>query len=73
MRSIVQACKRRKTSPRPRRRSRPTSKILAKNPKDEEAYKAIAYLYGAIKEDDKLRQWISDRAASDTTEPEKAS
>src|SRR6185312_6233137 len=47
--------------------------ILAKNPQDEEAYKAIAYLYGAIKEDDKLRQWISARAASDATEPEKRS
>ena len=46
-------------------------KLLEKNPKDEEAYKAIAYLYGAIKEDDKLRQWISARAASDTTEPTK--
>jgi tetratricopeptide (TPR) repeat protein len=45
--------------------------ILAKNPKDDEAYKAIAYLYGAIKADDKLRQWISARATSDTTEPEK--
>lgn len=45
--------------------------ILAKNPKDDEAYKAIAYLYGAIKEDDKLRQWISARAASDATEPTK--
>jgi tetratricopeptide (TPR) repeat protein len=45
--------------------------ILAKNPKDEEAYKAIAYLYGAIKEEDKLRQWIAQRAASDSTEPEK--
>src|SRR5215216_3266433 len=45
--------------------------ILAKNPQDEEAYKAIAYLYGAIKEDDKLKQWISSRAASETTEPEK--
>jgi len=45
--------------------------ILAKNPQDDEAYKAIAYLYGAIKEDDKLTQWISSRAASDTTEPEK--
>jgi tetratricopeptide (TPR) repeat protein len=47
--------------------------ILARNPKDEEAYKAIAYLYGAIKEDAKLRQWISDRATSDATEPEKRS
>src|SRR5690242_6303490 len=45
--------------------------ILAKNPKDDEAYKAIAYLYGAIKEDDKLRQWISARAASDAAEPTK--
>jgi tetratricopeptide (TPR) repeat protein len=45
--------------------------ILAKNPQDEEAYKAIAYLYGAIKEDGKLRDWISQRAASESTEPEK--
>ncbi len=46
-------------------------KILEKNPKDEEAYKAIAYLYGAIKEDDKLRDWIAKRANSDSVEPEK--
>jgi len=45
--------------------------ILQNNPKDDEAYKAIAYLYGAIKEDDKLRQWIATRAASESTEPEK--
>ena len=45
--------------------------LLERNPRDEEAYKAIAYLYGAIKEDDKLRQWISSRAASDSTEPSK--
>ena len=45
--------------------------ILNKNPQDEEAYKAIAYLYGAIKEEDKLRQWIAQRAASDATEPVK--
>lgn len=45
--------------------------ILAKNPQDEEAYKAIAYLYGAIKEDAKLREWIAARAASEATEPEK--
>src|ERR1044071_6646231 len=36
--------------------------LLDKNPKDEEASNAIAYLYGAIKEDDKLRQWIAARA-----------
>ena len=45
--------------------------LLAKNPQDEEAYKAIAYLYEATKQDAKLRQWITDRAASDTTQPEK--
>jgi len=45
--------------------------ILRKNPQDEEAYKAIAYLYGAIKEDAKLKQWISQRATSETAEPEK--
>jgi len=45
--------------------------ILQANPKDEEAYKAIAYLYGAIKDDNKLRQWIAARAANESTEPEK--
>jgi tetratricopeptide (TPR) repeat protein len=45
--------------------------IYDRNPKDDEAYKAIAYLYGAIHEDAKLRQWISSRATSDATEPEK--
>jgi tetratricopeptide (TPR) repeat protein len=46
-------------------------KILDRNPKDDEAYKAIAYLYGAIKQDDKLKEWITARAASDSTEPTK--
>jgi tetratricopeptide (TPR) repeat protein len=46
-------------------------KILEKNPNDEEAYKAIAYLFGATKAEDKLRQWITTRAASDATEAEK--
>lgn len=45
--------------------------LLEKNPQDEEAYKAIAYLYEATKQDDKLRQWITARAASDSTQPEK--
>ena len=39
--------------------------ILAKNPQDDEAYKAIAYLYGATKEDDKLKQWITARATNE--------
>jgi tetratricopeptide (TPR) repeat protein len=46
-------------------------KILERNPQDDEAYKAIAYLYGAIKEDKKLRDWISSRAANEAAEPEK--
>ena len=45
--------------------------ILKKNPQDEEAYKAVAYLYGALKEDKKLRDWITQRAANDATEPTK--
>lgn len=47
--------------------------LLARNPQDDEAYKAIAYLYESIKEYDKLRQWISARATSESTEPEKRS
>ncbi|HLE63445.1 MAG TPA: hypothetical protein VI750_09905 [Pyrinomonadaceae bacterium] len=46
-------------------------KLLERNPKDEEAYKAIAYLYGAIKEDDKLKQWIASRATNENAEPER--
>src|SRR5712691_8335024 len=45
--------------------------ILQRDPKNDEAYKAIAYLYGAIKEDDKLRTWIAARANDPTLEPEK--
>jgi tetratricopeptide (TPR) repeat protein len=45
--------------------------ILQKNPKNEEAYKAIAYLYGATKDEDKLRSWISSRANDSSVEPEK--
>src|SRR5438874_6434492 len=36
--------------------------ILAKNPNNEEAYKAISVLYAAIKDDAKLHEWISARA-----------
>lgn len=45
--------------------------LLNENPQNDEAYKAIAYLYGAIKEDAKLREWISARAANESAEPEK--
>ncbi len=46
-------------------------RILERNPQDEEAYKAIAYLLGAIKEDAKLRDWITARAANESAEPAK--
>ena len=45
--------------------------ILQKDPKNEEAYKAIAYLYGAVKDEDKLRSWISARANDTSVAPEK--
>lgn len=46
-------------------------KILQDDPKNEEAFKAIADLYGAIKEDEKQRQWILQRATDNSAEPEK--
>lgn len=48
-------------------------KILEKDPKNEEAYKAIAYLYGATKEDDKLKSWISSRATDSSVDAAKRS
>ncbi|HYU98752.1 MAG TPA: hypothetical protein VE977_07995, partial [Pyrinomonadaceae bacterium] len=45
--------------------------VLERNPKSDEAYKAIAYLYGATKENEKLRAWISARANDTTAAPEK--
>ena len=42
--------------------------VLEKDPKSDEAYKAIAYLYGATKDIEKLRSWISSRA-NDATVP----
>jgi tetratricopeptide (TPR) repeat protein len=46
-------------------------KILERNPSDDEAYKAIAYLYGAIKDNDTLKQWITARATNDAADPTK--
>lgn len=43
-------------------------KLLAQNPNNEEAYKAIAFLYGAIKEDQKQREWITQRASNNSVE-----
>ena len=41
-------------------------RILAQDSRHDEAYKAVAYLYAAIKEDDLLRQWILQRAIDPT-------
>ncbi len=48
-------------------------KILQADPKNEEAYKAIADLYGAIKEDQKQRDWIIQRANDNGADPQKRS
>ena len=37
-------------------------RILEHSPHDDEAYKAIAYLYGAVKEEELLRDWLMQRA-----------
>ncbi len=42
--------------------------VLQQDPANEEAFKAISVLYAAIKDDDKLREWISKRA-NDTSLP----
>jgi len=39
-------------------------RILDRIPDDDEAYKAVAYLYGAIKEDGLPREWILQRAGN---------
>lgn len=46
-------------------------KILEAEPTNEEAYKAIAFLYEKIKEDEKLRDWIIARANDGRVEPDK--
>jgi tetratricopeptide (TPR) repeat protein len=46
-------------------------KILETDPQNEEAYKAIAFLYEKIKEDAKLREWIMARASNNKVEPAK--
>jgi len=45
--------------------------ILADDPQNEEAFKAIASLYGSVREDQLQRQWIQQRAVDATFSPEK--
>jgi len=46
-------------------------KILEKDPKNEEAYKAVASLLGAIHEDQKQREWIEKRAHDPNIDPDR--
>ena len=46
-------------------------KILQIDPKNEEAYKAIASLLGAIKQDQKQREWITQRAIDPNADKDK--
>ena len=39
-------------------------RILERSPEDDESYKAIAYLYSAIKEDELSREWVLQRAGN---------
>jgi len=39
-------------------------RLLDRSPGDDEAYKAVAYLYGEIKEEELLREWIFQRAGN---------
>jgi tetratricopeptide (TPR) repeat protein len=39
-------------------------RILDRSPDDDESYKAVAYFYGAIKEEELLREWIFQRAGN---------
>lgn len=48
-------------------------KLLESNPKNEEAYKAVASLLGLIKEDSKQRDWIAARAADANADADKRS
>jgi len=43
-------------------------RVLAQNPKNDEAFKAISVLYSAIKDDQSLRAWITKRGA-DASQP----
>ena len=39
-------------------------RILERNPSDDEAFKAVAYLYSALKEEELFRDWILQRAGN---------
>jgi len=48
-------------------------RILSRNKLDDEAYKAIAYIYATLKEDEQLRNWVLQRAADSSFDNERRS
>lgn len=48
-------------------------RILEKNPNDDEAYKAVAALYGMLGESDTQRQWITTRATDNNVDAKRRS
>ncbi|MFN2455498.1 MAG: hypothetical protein ABR577_14890 [Pyrinomonadaceae bacterium] len=48
-------------------------KVLQQDPNNEEAYKAVASLYGTLKEEKKQRDWIMARATQESASPDKRS
>ena len=48
-------------------------KVLAADPTNDEAYNAVAALYGSLKDDNQQREWIMQRANLESAPPEKRS
>ncbi|MGB8508737.1 MAG: hypothetical protein WCD76_10050 [Pyrinomonadaceae bacterium] len=48
-------------------------KVLTEDPNNDDAYKAIVFLYGQMKNDDKVREMLMQRANLDSAKPEKRS
>jgi len=46
-------------------------KLLERSPNDDEAYKAVAYLYGAVKDEELLHEWLMQRARDGSMPNEK--
>jgi tetratricopeptide (TPR) repeat protein len=46
-------------------------RILIRSPHDEESFKAVAFLYGELKEDELWREWVLQRAANGTLADDK--
>ena len=45
--------------------------ILRQDPQNEDAYRAVVYLYGQMKQDDKVKQLLTERASLQSVPPDK--